>query len=247
MNNLRNRILFPGNPWPNGHLITMFRWFAGIRPLEEDLIEGRELRFVMGMRFELQTEEYYAADNESARVEEENYEDNWKAKASWENYHRCYIGPSATSYSPGIICSDGTKKFKFDCETYSFSADPLPIDPEEFYNENVFGIYLLGHDTVADHKIFLHNRQADGSYTVDWTGKIALTYSGEEEFLHDFVAHVEGVRFDAIELAELEELEEELSDTAFDQLAINLLNNFVSDPENFKIIERDGHKMAIRI
>ena len=101
---------------------------------------------------------------------------------------------------PGISVSDGTKPFDFTCDEYHFSADPLPVDWDNFFEEQAFGIYLLGHDAVADHKIHLHSRQPDGSYTLDWSGKIALYYTGKTDFEYDFIAHVEGVRFDAISL-----------------------------------------------
>jgi hypothetical protein len=90
--------------------------------------------------------------------------------------------------------------FSFHEEEYRFTVDPLPIDWNAFVTTQAFGTYLLGHDDVADHDIHLHSRQPNGTYTLDWTGRIALTYSGDDEFTYQFQAHATGVRFREIRL-----------------------------------------------
>jgi hypothetical protein len=56
--------------------------------------------------------------------------------------------------------------------------------------------------TIAEAAAFhhLHSRQIDGSYTLDWRGRIALSYSGHTDFEHSFHARVRGVTFDSIML-----------------------------------------------
>ena len=95
---------------------------------------------------------------------------------------------------------------------------------------------MLGYDSVANHDIRLHSRQADGSYTLNWTGKIALTYFGDDEFKYDFKAHITGVRFDKLSLFYVDVgrakkyfgIDLDPSQSARDYIA-----PFVTDPDNF--------------
>jgi hypothetical protein len=204
----------------------------------------------MAIAFELISEDYYEADGTHLVSEEDDdaEKSDWESKAAWNNYHRCWIGKSQTSSAAGIPVSDGTRAFAFDQEEYHFSADPLPVDWDDFFDQQAFGIYLLGHDAVADHKIHLHSRRSDGSYTLDWTGKIARTYMGETEFTHDFIARVDGVKFDAISLWYFDPA------IAKEQLGIEMDPNmtprdyiapFVADPDQFRFEKRNGVLHAV--
>jgi hypothetical protein len=108
---------------------------------------------------------------------------------------------------------------------------------------------LLGHDAVADHRIHLHSRQPDGSYTLDWRGRIAQYYKGETDFLHEFVAQVERVTFDSIRLWYFDPT------VAKEQLGIEMDPNmtprdyiapFVADPDRFRFERRNGILHAVR-
>ncbi|PSB27626.1 hypothetical protein [Stenomitos frigidus] len=78
-----------------------------------------------------------------------------------------------------------------------FLVDPLPID---FDVPRAFDIYLLGHDSVADHRLRFTQRLTPNHFSVDWRGRIALFYSGSYEFRYEFEAHVESTEFQGIEL-----------------------------------------------
>jgi hypothetical protein len=169
---------------------------------------------------------------------------DWESRIVWNNYGGCRISSSATSSHPGIQVSDGTKPFVFDLEEHVFTEDPPPIENiGKHAARAAFGIYLLGHDSVADHRNHLHGRQPDGSCTLDWTGRVALSYSGQDDpFGREFRAHVEGVRFDAISMF--------CYDTTFarehfgidldpDVAPKDVIAPFVSDPDNFTFERRD--------
>lgn len=234
---LQGRIWFPGNPWPEGHKITSCTWSGHIQP-------GRGL----SLFFEIKTEEYYAADGTHIVEDESEGVSEWASKVGWNNYGSCWIGPSQTSFNPGILVSDGTKPFDLTRDEYVFTADPLPVDWETFLARQAFGIYLLGHDAVADHRIHLRKNSADGSYALDWSGKIARAYVGKESFDHRFQARVAGVRFDAIGLMECDpayakdyygiDLDPQM--TPYDHLSL-----YVTNPDDFVIEERRGRPYAV--
>jgi hypothetical protein len=89
--------------------------------------------------------------------------------------------PAATPGSPFRL---------YDARPQRLTADPLPI--EDLDAPPAFHVYLLGHDSVADHDI-VFTKQETGGHTIDWTGRIALTYAGQEEFAYRFRAHIEDV------------------------------------------------------
>jgi hypothetical protein len=253
LSNPQGRIWFEGNPWPGGHRIASFRFGAHI-----DLDRGSWNPDMLGKRralaldFELITERY---DEEDGTDRFDSGPTDWTSKTVWNNFHTCRLSSSETSDLPGIGVSDGTVPFVFDQESYSFTADPLPIgDMEDFHTVAAFGIYVLGHDAAADHRIHLHSRQPDGSYTVEWTGKVARAYVGDDNFEYGFRAYLEGVRFDSISLFQYD------PETARTMLGIELdtsvrprdfIAPFVSDPDNFTFERRGapghpGHLHAVR-
>ena len=52
---------------------------------------------------------------------------------------------------------------------------------------------LLGHDSVADHEIHFRELAPD-DYSLTWRGRVALSYAGDDEFRHQFEAHLESIR-----------------------------------------------------
>jgi hypothetical protein len=238
----KGRIWFPGNPWPNGHRIASFRFGATITPdrgeWNAELVGKRP---ALALDFELVTADY---DEEDKSNRDAIGLTDWASKIAWNNYGSGWVASSATSSFPGIMVSDGSTPFLFDQDEYVFTADPLPIDDiDDHPTKSAFGTYILGYDAVADHRIHLHSRQTDGSYTVDWTGRIALTYAGASDgFEHDFRARIEGVRFDAISMFYYDPV------FAKEHFGIDLDPNvsprdilapFVSDPDNFTFESRD--------
>jgi hypothetical protein len=180
-----SRIVFPGNPWPAGHVIEEFEF-------DFELLDGD-----LYLHLHLQTAAYYAEDpsyfNEDA--EEEEADSSWTAKIVWGNYHRCTISSAKWAMS-GLKIGTVAKPFTFaSLAGTSFSSEPEPVDFDEDPN---FGLYLLGHDRAAAHRISISGYVQRGVFDIDWSGKICLEYVGEEDFDYEFAATIGSVRFGGI-------------------------------------------------
>ena len=178
-----NRIYFIDNPYPNGHKIKEFVWSGR-------LDESENLWF----DFHLKTEDYYQEDND-VEEEEEETDSDWKAKIVWSNYHSCTLSSSYWNNS-GILLDTDNEKINFSkFENKTFFVDTLPLDADFDYEDLSFGIYLLGHDSCADHEIKIQV-QSPTKFSIAWKGKIALTYGGEDSFDYSFIAQIDNVEFD---------------------------------------------------
>lgn len=205
----------------------------------------------LSLGFELQSAAYYEGEEDSFPFDDGDDSDTgyWQAKSAWANYHACRIGTSLTSDKPGILVSDGTAPFAFDAQSYDFRADPMPVNADEISESGAFSIYLLGHDTVANHQIGLRRTDEPGHYVLEWTGQIALTYSGAQDFQYHFTAKAKGLRFDAISLWYFDpqiakeyldiEMDPEMSPTKY-------IAPYVCDPERFDFEKRNGTLYAVR-
>jgi len=123
---------------------------------------------------------------------------NWDSKMVWSNFHSCSI--SSTKWDiGGILVGNKDKKFNFsEMDNLFFHADPLPRSDDFDYDKDLpFGIYLLGHDDCADHQISI-KKNKNGKFNIEWKGRIALAYSGEFEFNHEFYASIEDVVFEEV-------------------------------------------------
>ena len=180
-----NRLFFKGNPWPNGHPIKNFVWSGRLDADRQALI----------MDFHLETDTYNLEDKTDDEGEPES---DWTAKIAWNNFHSCTLS-STEWYFGGILA--GTEAQPVDFSTldgFVLEADPLPL-PDDFDLEDLaFHVYLLGHDSVANHRI-VFKKATGNSYDIHWTGKAALTYIGEEDFEYDFEAFITGATFVGIE------------------------------------------------
>lgn len=169
-----NRILFKNNPWPEGHPIKEFRWSARIR-------YGQ-----VWCDLYLKSADY---DHEREIENDESIECDWESPIVWTNYNCCTISGSfplcpPSVYSPSFI--DG-KIFKID-------SLPLPLEIESL-EDLVFETYLLGHDSVADHKIQFKLQENTNKFEIHWSGKIALVYVGDYEYKYEFEAKLSDVPF----------------------------------------------------
>lgn len=178
-----NRIYFKDNPWPEGHPIVAFSWLA-------KQIDGK-----VWFDFHLESADY---DSErEIDTEEIDYDSDWEAPGAWKNYHACTI--SSTYWeNPGFpVCAlaDYTPSY---LNGRCFNIDLRP-ELLENWDEFAFHIYLLGHDAVAQHQI--HFEQVTGTtlFNIQWTGKIALAYAGQDKFMHDFSIYIENVPFPKLE------------------------------------------------
>lgn len=211
-----NRIYFKGNPYPKGHRIKKFIWSGR-------LDENEQLWF----DFHLETDDYYAEDNiEEDDEDEDEVDADWEAKSVWGNYHSCTI--SSTEWQSKGIEVD-TKKEKFDFDSLldnELAADILPLEDDLDLDDLSFQIYLLGHDSCANHRLkFFQN--GNGNMDIEWTGKIALTYAGEDEFKHDFSAFIHGVTFDGFYLPKNVEAEK----------AIEVFERKLKGVENYELVD----------
>ncbi|MGE3809257.1 MAG: hypothetical protein AB7K24_31725 [Gemmataceae bacterium] len=178
-----NRITFPGNPWPAGHGIKQFEWSGRLEP-------------ETGLWFDLHlcSEDYYAED-EAEEEEDDNKEtSDWKSKVVWSNYHECTLSSSCWGHA-GFLVATRSKQLDFSkLGTRAFRVDRLPAPEPE---DRAFGIYLLGHDGVADHRLQFSPRRgkSKNDFDLDWKGKIALEYAGNDEFEFKFHAHLRHIHF----------------------------------------------------
>ena len=209
--NTNNRIFFSGNPWPNGHPIKNFVWSGRLDADQSALF----------MDLHLETENYNLEDKTDDEGEPQS---DWTAKIAWNNFHSCTLSSTEWHFG-GILVGTAAQPFDFSMlNGLVLEADPLPL-PDDFDLEDLaFHVYLLGHDSVANHRI-VFKKAAGNTYDIHWTGKAALTYVGEEEFNYDFEAFIANVSFAGIDLSdELDEAEN-----------IALLNDCVIDAGSFNV------------
>lgn len=157
---VRGRVLFPGNPWPAGHRVTACAWTARI---------DRDARLWFGL--ELRSEDYDAAP--PALVDDS---DDWRSPLVWRNYHAFSVETHR-----GVLAAEPGRPFAF-AAAQTLAADP--VDGFAHDAEHAFGAYLLGHDTIAGHALTF--TPGAGGHGLRWTGLVALTYGGDEEFRHRF-------------------------------------------------------------
>lgn len=198
MSNPFGRIWFPGNPWPNGHALKQPQLFAQFDNCfhEWGSAPGAYLRL------QIESENYYAewsdAEVEAAYKAEEVEIDqgvdrpNWQSYIVWQNYHSCRIGDNAE-----ILIGNDLNKFTADWfEGKSLKFDPVDgVMCAKEHDDLAFHCYILGHDSVADHKISIRNGRTPWTIDMDWRGKVALTYIGDDEFKYDFRAEVRNAPF----------------------------------------------------
>ena len=224
----RNRIFFKGNPYPKGHLIKKFVWCAHLETGNEDKEDG------LYFDFHLETDNYHAEDGLNKDNSEEP-ESDWVAKIAWENFHRCTISSTEWHFGGFKVADEKNKINLQKLAGKVFLADTPPIDMEGDYENRAFHIYLLGHDACADHHINFKEKNNDGSYNLEWAGKIALAYIGDHDLKYEFEAFIENAKFDEIEIQSNIPLEQSLEK----------LSTYIENFENFNIEEivlSNGHR-----
>jgi hypothetical protein len=181
-----NRIIFKDNPYPAGHLIKEIRWSGRLEA-------GRGLIF----DFHLETEDYSHNQPDVNEASEEKDLSDWYSKQVWQNYHSCTMSSLAWG-SSGILAASADSPFDFSSRfPLKLSVDPLPLPDDVEWDDLALGIYLLGHDACAGHKINIESVM-DNKYNIHWTGKIALAYVGEADFNYEFDVELYDIPFDGI-------------------------------------------------
>ncbi len=169
----RHRVYFsPGNPWPQGHAVKSC--YLDGRLFEDDTLE---------INLHLSTVDY--RENDGGELLDEGDGSDWEAKVVWNNYHAFSVDGTL------VVASQAHPISLADLGSRVFEVDPLPQAYERFLDDELaFATYVLGHDSVADHRISL-GAAAGGSHPLTWTARIALSYSGEDEFDRYFAVATE--------------------------------------------------------
>lgn len=181
------RIKFPGNPWPRGHAVKKAKWTAELTP------EG--LRF----HFDIESCDYDAEDD---REDSELVKEDWKSRGAWTNFHACHLSSTAWGH-PGFLVAKPGKPIDLErLEGKTFRVDRMTEDRlDEDQVENLsFGIYLLGHDSVCDHRIRFVKRRGPSTYDVTWRARIAHTYFGRLDLDHSLKLDLPKLRLDSIDI-----------------------------------------------
>jgi hypothetical protein len=184
------RIKFVGNPWPKGHPVTAAAWTA--------VLTREGLRF----DFHVESADYSAEDDREDRRE---LRGDWKARAVWNNYHRCTMSSTKWENQGFLAATPGDPIDLGRLEGGGFHVDAVEgneLPPDVDLEELAFGIYLLGHDAVADHKIRFGKRRGPLTYDLYWRARIALVYAGESTFSHRLEATLPKMRLAKIDLDE---------------------------------------------
>ena len=184
---MQGRIWFPGNPWPGGHRVSEFAWTGR-------LDRSGRLWFDLTLKTADYDEEFGLPDD----GDDDDEVTSWQAPIVWTNYHACTLSSTVWEDATGLLAATPERPFRLaDPLPRRLTADPLPVgDPDA---EPAFHVYLLGHDSVADHAVTFTG-DGTGRHRVDWTGRIALTYAGDEEFRYGFRAEIHDATLESIAL-----------------------------------------------
>jgi hypothetical protein len=127
---MEGRITFHGNPWPNGHRIVECALTAQLGLFIDPFGHDNEARRRFAFGIELRTADY---DEEPPTTSDDDPgATDWTSPGAWTNYGSCWMGPSASSETPGITVSDGSVPFAFSLPQYRFSVDTLPLEWDAF-------------------------------------------------------------------------------------------------------------------
>jgi hypothetical protein len=138
-----------------------------------------------GLRFHLHLESA-AYDAEDDDEDEDEDAMDWESRIVWTNYNRCSLSSTKWGHAGFLAAAPGKpidleklagKTFRVDRMTGAIDEDIEPTDL-------AFGIYLLGHDAVANHRIAFGTRRGRRTYDVRWRADIALAYTGNYKLKH---------------------------------------------------------------
>lgn len=180
---VKGRIWFAKNPWPKGHRVKAATWSGHL-----DADTG-SLYFDL----DLQTDNYDAEGD--APEPRDEFAGDWKQPSVWTNYGSCSLSSTKWDQSGFVV---GTAKKPLDwkkLDGVSYRVDKATKTITEDHHETAaFGIYLTGHDAVADHRIQF--ARAGRTWAIEWTAKIALAYIGSTDLKHRLACELGGMTFD---------------------------------------------------
>ncbi|NNG19052.1 hypothetical protein HJ590_05575 [Naumannella sp. ID2617S] len=175
------RLTFSDSPWPDGHPLDLI----------ELTVRGGsdgELR----LHLHAETVPY---DAEPPR-EDAATDSEWQRPGAWVNYGSAIIS-SIKWDNAGIELPIAAETFTESMlDGLELSADPVKrIKLDGVAEELAFGCFVLGQGLCGDHTIKL-SRVAPNTFDLRWTGALAATFIGEEDFSagHRFELVADGVR-----------------------------------------------------
>ncbi len=153
----------------------------------------------------------------------------------WANSGSCWID-STGEWETGFLVGDSTNPFSFE-QLGSTKYHPDPLEPIDNYWDNEdrsFAANILDHDYVGGHSISFR-KQPTGLYTIDWTGKIALTNQGDFEFNHEFSVQASDVKFHGVRFPTRLKLSEARAELAKYVVDIDMfsIENYETDTRSF--------------
>lgn len=173
------RIVFEGNPWPEGHAIEEFAWTARV--------EDGEVWFDL----HLASADYYA-EREIEEDADAPEDDSWKSPGVWSNYHSCTLSSTFWGQGGGFRVGPLAQVSAAALDGAEFAVDPVEDEIGDV-EDLAFGLYLLGHDSAADHRIRFVRRGDGERFDILWSGRIALTYVGRYRPEYRFQARIHDV------------------------------------------------------
>jgi hypothetical protein len=187
------RIKFAGNPWKAGHPVKRAVWTAKLEP------EG--LRF----HLHLESADYDAEDDR----EDDEVDSDWKSRIVWTNYGSCSLSSTKWGHAGFLAATPGKPIDLEKLAGTTFRVDRMKdeIDEDLELEEMAFGIYLLGHDAVANHRIAFVKRHGKRTYDVRWRADIALAYAGSYDLKHALDAALPKLRLQKIAIGKLGKLD----------------------------------------
>ncbi len=183
---MNGRIYFEGNPWAEGHALKELLWWAVVQP-------DRGLSFSLHLR----SANYYA-ERDLAKAEGGEPRSSWQSPSVWANYHGCTLG----STYEWLVGTDD-KPLSFDgLDGHTLAVDEpgsagFDLEDDDTHS---FEAYVLGHDSVADHRLRFDRASDGASWKLSWTGRIALSSGGDYELSHRFRAEASGLVFGGFEI-----------------------------------------------
>ncbi|MDH5507883.1 MAG: hypothetical protein OEZ02_11750 [Anaerolineae bacterium] len=221
---MSSKITFHDNPWPQGHKIVEFAW------------TGR-LEAETGLWFDLhlKTEKYYAEDTARGAPEETGEAiSDWDSKIVWRNYHAGILSSIKWGHTRGLQVGSAAAPLDWAALLGGeLAVDGLPRDEAQ---PPAFGLYLLGHDAAADHRIRFAAGEKAGEYTIDWRGKIALAYAGDYDYRYSFTARIAAAEFAGFALPE----------GMRPRQARAAMAGLVRDPAGYRLVRRKGRRWYVR-
>ncbi|MFI5915202.1 hypothetical protein [Dactylosporangium sp. NPDC051541] len=198
---MSDRIVFPGNPWPAGHAVAEVAWLGRLDPA------GR-----LWFDLHLNSAEYYAEDptyGDDADDEDDDDSGAWESKIVWGNYHACTLSSTFWGHRGFVAATDERPLALDGLAGRAFHVDRDPDRPDAVppgvaaadidHEDSAFGIYLLGHDAVGDHRITFGPRRQPTVFALDWQGRIALRYINRTApFEYTFHATIDAVALEHI-------------------------------------------------